>query len=183
MSRRLRHSPQEHPGAPGISRRTMLAATAKLAAAAAVGALDLQRAGSAQGASPSLDAFMAVSRRLTGKSELDPALGARLHAALTRAYPDLSRAVASLDARLSAGDRTVAIPLAHAPEAERTAAQRILRGWYLGVVGDEFDAQCIAYEAILAYRPVADQVVMQTFCREAPGYWAAPPSAVRPARA
>lgn len=187
--------------APGaVSRRAMLATTAQLAAAAALGGLAAQgpsphgpppQGVPAPGAptpatppgAPGLETFMAVSRRLTGKRDLDPVVGARLHAALTRAYPDLPRTLAPLDARLAAADSAAGTPLARAPEPERRAAQRILRGWYLGVVGTGPGAQCVAFETILAYRPVADQIVMHTFCREAPGYWAEPPSAVQAARA
>jgi hypothetical protein len=124
-----------------------------------------------------------VSRRLTGKEVLDPALGARLHAALVRAHPDLPRAVASLEAWLAENAGATGPALAHAPAAERETGQRILRGWYLGLVGEDHAAECVAFESILAYQPVADQLVMHTFCREAPGYWAEPPAAVRSATA
>jgi fructose 5-dehydrogenase small subunit len=166
-----------------ISRRTLLSTTAMLAGGTWLGRVGLWWPPRHATAQAGLTAFMAVSRRLTGKDDLELAVGARLHAALLRTNPEPPRAVASLDAWLAANDAASGPALAQTPEPERETGQRILRGWYLGVVGDENAAECVAFETILAYRPVADQVVMQTFCREAPGYWAERPSAVQPSAA
>jgi D-sorbitol dehydrogenase (acceptor) len=156
-----------------MSRRTLLSAALTLAAAALTGTRGLGRAN--ETASAELDVFMDVSRRLTGKPSLEARLGARIHAALAKADPDVLGSVASLSAALTSGEGSVAALLTRASPRDRAVAQRILRGWYLGVVGDDAGATCVAYETVLGYQAVADKVVLQTFCRGRPGYWVPDP--------
>jgi hypothetical protein len=147
----------------------------KFAVAAWAGGLARWKPPGAAAARADLDAFMTVSRRLTGKDDLDPGVGARLYAAFVRTDPAAAASITSLATILGTGADPVGRRLAHAPRPQRDAAQRILRGWYLGLVGDGPAASCVAYETILGYRPVADMVVMQSFCRGRAGYWAGAP--------
>ncbi|HEU4698417.1 MAG TPA: sugar dehydrogenase complex small subunit [Gemmatimonadales bacterium] len=167
-----------------ISRRGLLVTGARLAAAVwagGLGPLGLDRLGpgrpgrpgSGAPGPPELATFMAVSRRLTGKRDLDPAFGAQLYAAFARTDPAVTASLTALATLLGPDGAAVGPGLARAPQPLRAAAQRLLRGWYLGLVGEGDATRCVAYETILGYRPVADVVVMQTFCRGRPGYWTA----------
>jgi hypothetical protein len=120
-----------------------------------------------------IQAFMAASRRLTGKTRLDAELGRRLHAALRAAYPSLDRQIDQLGVTPGPTEAHDALATP-GPQTVRGLEQRVVRAWYLGLVGDGWDARAYAYEAALMYPPVADKVVMQSYCRGAPGYWAKP---------
>lgn len=162
----------------GVSRRTLLSTTARLAVAAVVGGLGLRSAEANESAPASLDAFMAVSTRLTGREHLDAALGARLHEALGADNPrfqsDLQALLAIIDER-----RIDPLQLQRTLDAEQPALaalpHRIVSAWYSGVVGDGERAQCIAFETSLMNVIVADHLSPPSYCYGPPGSWSGKP--------
>jgi hypothetical protein len=163
----------------GVTRRMLLSTTAKLVAAAAVGVLGLRSARADESASAGLDAFMAVSKRLTGKDDLDTALGARLHEALGA---DVPRFKAEVQALLAVIDerRIDPLQLQRTLDAEHSALavlpRKIVSAWYTGVVGEGERARCIAFETSLMHGIVADHLRPPSYCNGPPGSWSAKPA-------
>ena len=143
------------------SRRAWLQGMLALAAVGAAGTADTLALAADQAAAP--QAFMALSQVLTGKPQLDPALSARLFAALQKSTPGLPQRLAPLTQALAAGSLDA---------ASQALALRILQGWYLGVV----DGVVVSYEQALMFDAVADTVGIPTYCAGAPGFWAAKPA-------
>ena len=127
----------------------------------AVGAADTLALAADQLAAP--QAFMALSQALTGKPQLDPALGTRLFAALQKTTPGLAQRLVPLTQSLAAGQLDT---------ASQALALRILQAWYLGLV----DGAVVTYEQALMFDAVADTVGIPTYCAGAPGFWAAKPT-------
>jgi hypothetical protein len=163
----------------GVSRRTLLSTTARLAVVAVVGRVGLRGASATQSAPASLDAFMAVSRRLTGKDNLDAALGARLHAALGTEIPRFQAHVRALRAIID--ERSIEpLQLQHTLDAEQAALaplpRKIVSAWYTGIVGEGERAQCIAFETSLMHGIVADHLSPPSYCYGPPGSWSGKPA-------
>lgn len=122
--------------------------------------------------------FIAVSRTLTGKAEINPALALVLYQAFLKNSPEIDTALAALKATLGAGevlahdDKTA---FAAAQKAEQALAQAILQGWYLGVVGKGRKSVCVAYIETLSNRAVADVLVPPSFSYGPCGSWSAKP--------
>jgi hypothetical protein len=132
-------------------------------------------------AGPGLDDFTAVSRTLTGKPQLDPALALGIYHALRQAAPDADAKLAALkaalaqDGALDAGGKTV---FADAQKAQQALSQSILQAWYLGVVGKGKQAACLAYIDALANRAVAAQLVPPSYSYGPCGAWQACPESL-----
>jgi len=128
-------------------------------------------------AGPGLDAFTAVSRTLTGKAALDPALSLALYHALRADAPDFDGQMAALAATLAqgkalAGDK-MAFSEAQAPQ--QALSQAILQGWYLGVVGKGSKAVSVAFVDALANRAVAAVLTPPSYSYGPCGSWQARP--------
>lgn len=125
------------------------------------------------------DAFMALSRYLTGKSALDADQAQALYAGLLADQADLPQHIAQLQTFI-AQTSTSANQLQQVLDAQSSPLaalpKLIMKGWYLGIVGSGAKARAVAYEQALMYPPIADVIVMPTYARGEPGYWAAPPS-------
>ena len=143
------------------SRRAWLQGMLALAAVGAAGSADTLALAADQAAAP--QAFMALSQALTGKPQLDPALGGRLFAALQKSTPELPQRLAPLAQALAAGSLDA---------ASEALGLRILEAWYLGVVDDIV----VSYEQALMFDAVADTLGIPTYCAGAPGFWAAKPA-------
>lgn len=139
-------------------------------------------AASAMGEVPSTDpgweSFMRLSSYLTGHATLDPAMGRALYTALCEDDSGLHQHLQALEQVIG----THGIAVGNVEKALKTAAPAyaalpgaIMKAWYLGVVGNGDSQRGIAYETALMYAPIADVVVMPTFARGTPGYWASPP--------
>lgn len=123
-------------------------------------------------------AFMQLSSYLTGKTTLDRELGQAIYAGLSEDHPQFDRNVGALNAQLTAS-ATPAAQLQHTLDQAKSPLaalpKDIMKGWYLGVVGSGKRARAVAFEQALMQAPVADVVVMNTYARGVPGYWAHPP--------
>lgn len=111
---------------------------------------------------PPLDAFLALSAVLTGKSNLNHIVAERLLTALQQKSPGLSERLPQLARALASGTLN---------EAQRLEALRILEGWYLGVV----DNVVVTYEGALMFSAVSDVLGIRSYCPNQQGFWAAKP--------
>ncbi|WP_338910353.1 sugar dehydrogenase complex small subunit [Mycetohabitans rhizoxinica] len=116
------------------ARRAWLQKTLACVAAGLVGSPLLRAA--AQGNDALLDAFMTVSRALTGKATLPRDVGGRLAEALQKKTPDLAQRVQQLAGALASGKLN---------DAQTALALRILQAWYVG----EVDGMVVIYEQAL----------------------------------
>ena len=122
--------------------------------------------------------FIAVSRTLTGKAEINPTLALALYQAFVKDSPQTDTALAGLKTALGAGavlaqDDKTAFP--EAQKAEQALAQAILQAWYLGVVGKGKKSVCVAYIDTLSNQAVADVLVPPSFSYGPCGSWSAKP--------
>ncbi|CAB3757342.1 sugar dehydrogenase complex small subunit [Paraburkholderia solisilvae] len=175
------------------SRRVWLAGVGASAAALAAGAAlsGLSGAGAVSPAyadapppSAGLDAFLALSRKLTGRTNLDPVLAKRVYAALSKMDSQadnlFAQNVATLNSWLQThggvpSDTVIAALQPDMPALAKTASA-IVRAWYLGLVGDPPRVQVIAYENALMFDPVKDVLTVPSYCRDVPLYWAQKPT-------
>ena len=132
---------------------------------------------SAQQTAAGLAAFTELSTYLTGHAKLDSVMAQTLYTALLEDNPQFAMQVASVNDFLvktptPATQLQAVLETAH-PELA-TLPRRIMTGWYLGIVGTGGKARAMAYEEALMYPPVADVVVLPTYARGVPGYWAQP---------
>ena len=144
-----------------MTRRRWLQGALALTAAGLTGSLTLKALADDSAAAP-IDAFMTLSQSLTARSSLDRDVGTRLLTALQKSTPDLAQQLPKLAGALAAGS---------ADAAQQALALKIMEAWYLGTV----DNAVITYEQALMYPPIADVIVMPSFARGVPGYWAQPP--------
>lgn len=120
-----------------------------------------------------LEAFLALSRAVTGHAQLDAGMGDRFHAALTAdgglaAQRDLYLAVET-----AAGDETAMMRALTGARLE--AAKLLLRGWYLGQIPTASGETLIGYEQTLMARVTGDFIPLRSYCGGVPGYWSTPP--------
>lgn len=109
-----------------------------------------------------LDKFMALSRQLTDRDDLDPALGdIYLHA-----FDEVPSRAATLQRMLDYGDDESL--------EFRSIKQQILRQWYTGVVQKSDGPHVATIDQALMWDAVGMQPV--GLCRGPVGYWAEAPS-------
>ncbi|MBN3857067.1 sorbitol dehydrogenase [Paraburkholderia sp. Ac-20340] len=174
--------PPSQPFAP--SRRQFLIGTTVLAtlSVAGLGALGVAHAQAAAtadaGAAADFAAFMKLSQYLTGKSTLDVEIGRAILAGLRGDDASASTTIAQLN-DFVASTNTPANTLQSVLDASQPALaklpKKVVTAWYLGVVGTGKHARTVAYEQALMYPPIADVIVMPSYARGVPGYWAKPP--------
>lgn len=159
-----------------ISRRRALHALGALALSGSAGhLLSATRTRQARaGAGPGLDDFAAVSRTLTGKGALDPALMLALYRAMQDSTPHLDKALASLKAALAARPDD-GQPLDGLAPEQQALSRALLQGWYLGVAGSGKSAVCVAFIDTLANRAVAAELVPPSYSYGPCGSWRARP--------
>lgn len=128
--------------------------------------------------------FLQLSQYLTGKSALDDAIGQAIFAVLsTDAIPHgasdngFTAQVAALNTFILQS-KTPALALQATLNKEQPSLaalpKKLMQAWYRGIVGTGSNARAVAYEQALMYPPIADVIVMPTYARGIPGYWAAP---------
>jgi fructose 5-dehydrogenase small subunit len=160
------------------------------AVGAAVGASDTASAAAA-GIAPAhadtepptgggLDAFVALSQKLTGRSGFNPVLAKRAYDALSKADNQFMQNVATLNTWLHAhggvpSDTVIAALQTDTPALAKTVTA-IVRAWYLGLVGEMPNVQVIAYESALMFDPVNDVLTVPSYCRDVPLYWSQKPT-------
>lgn len=129
-----------------------------------------------------LDAFVALSQRLTGHPAFDPVLGKRIYEALSKADSQFTQNVAALNTWLQGHGGVPSDTVTQALQADQPALAKtvgaIMRAWYLGLVGDMPHVQVVAYERALMFEPVKDVLTIPSYCRDVPFYWTQKPASV-----
>ncbi|QYD72347.1 sorbitol dehydrogenase family protein [Paraburkholderia edwinii] len=127
-----------------------------------------------------LDAFVALSQKLTGRSSFNSVLAKRAYDALSKADNQFMQNVATLNTWLHThggvpSDMVIAALQTDTPALAKTAAA-IVRAWYLGLVGELPNVRVIAYESALMFDPVNDVLTVPSYCRDVPFYWSQKPT-------
>ncbi|MBB5540540.1 sugar dehydrogenase complex small subunit [Paraburkholderia fungorum] len=126
-----------------------------------------------------LDAFLALSQRLTGRTGFDAVLGKRVYDALAKSDSQFAQNVAALNTWLQGHggvpSDTVTQALAADQPALAKSVSAIMRAWYLGLVGDMPHVDVVAYEKALMFEPVKDVLTIPSYCRDVPFYWTQKP--------
>ncbi|OWQ47476.1 hypothetical protein CDL60_08585 [Roseateles noduli] len=142
----------------------LLAAREGLAATAA-GAASAAGAAPAAAALPAAD-FLRLSIFLTGGQPLDATLAGRYQVALAKRDPqfgDSARALLGLMATSKAATVEALLEQPALQDTLRALTTRIVSAWYLGIVGQDADAELISYAEALMYRPTRDVLVVPTY--------------------
>jgi hypothetical protein len=128
-----------------------------------------------------LDAFIALSQQLTGRTALDPTLARRIYDALAKADGGFVADIAVLNKWLKTHGGvpsdvvTAALTTENAGLAKRVG--EVMRVWYLGVIGDTLPRiEVLAYEHALMFDPVKDMLPIPSYCRDVPFYWTQKPT-------
>jgi hypothetical protein len=126
-----------------------------------------------------LDAFLALSQRLTGRTGFDPVLGQRVYGALVKADSQFAQNVAALNTWLQGHGGVPSDTVTQALQVEQPALAKsvsaIMRAWYLGLVGELPHVEVVAYEKALMFDPVKDVLTVPSYCRDVPFYWTRKP--------
>ncbi|CAE6740685.1 sugar dehydrogenase complex small subunit [Paraburkholderia domus] len=126
-----------------------------------------------------LDAFLALSQRLTGHTGFDTVLGKRVYDALAKSDSQFSQNIAALNTWLQAHGGVPSDTVTQALQADQPALAKsvsaIMRAWYLGLVGDMPHVDVVAYEKALMFEPVKDVLTIPSYCRDVPFYWTQKP--------
>jgi hypothetical protein len=126
-----------------------------------------------------LDAFLALSQRLTGHTGFDAVLGKRVYDALAKSDSQFSQNVAALNTWLQGHGGVPSDTVTQALQVDQPALAKsvsaIMRAWYLGLVGDMPHVDVVAYEKALMFEPVKDVLTIPSYCRDVPFYWAQKP--------
>lgn len=127
-----------------------------------------------------IDAFIALSGKVTGHTRFDPVHGKRAYDALSRADGQFAHNVAALNRWLHTHGGVPSDIVTQALQAEQPhlakTVSAITRAWYLGLVGDMPNVQVIAYERALMFEPVNDILTIPSYCRDVPFYWTHKPT-------
>ncbi|MFL9864544.1 sugar dehydrogenase complex small subunit [Paraburkholderia fungorum] len=127
-----------------------------------------------------LDAFLALSQRLTGRTGFDAVLGKRVYDALARSDSQFSQNVAALNMWLQTHGGVPSDTVTQALQADQPVLAKsvgaIMRAWYLGLVGDMPHVDVVAYEKALMFEPVKDVLTIPSYCRDVPFYWTQKPA-------
>jgi hypothetical protein len=165
--------------APDALRRKLLKAAMALGAVGGMLAhAPFQPVFAAADAAPeSAAAFRKLAQFLTSK-QVNAVLAGRYYAALKKRHPDLDNSVAALAALV--GKEKLAhmddyLALQDVDKALDTHAKTIVKAMYLGVVGDDENAELIAYKEAFMYKPTEDVLVVPTYGR-GPGSWGTKPT-------
>ncbi|MGF6721376.1 hypothetical protein P3T43_000723 [Paraburkholderia sp. GAS41] len=127
-----------------------------------------------------LDAFLVLSQHLTGRTSFDPILGKRVYEALSRTDSQFTQNVAALNTWLHGHGGVPSDTVTQALQVDQPALAKtvsaIMRGWYLGLIGDMPHVQVVAYENALMFDPVKDVLTVPSYCRDVPFYWTQKPA-------
>jgi Membrane bound FAD containing D-sorbitol dehydrogenase len=120
------------------------------------------------------DAFVAVSKALTGRSILDPDQAARLYEALVADAPGFPADVQALRSFIDQRriDPARLQQVLDAEQSPLTGVPRsIVKAWYTGIVGEAGRARCVTFETSLMYVAVADRLNPPSYCYGSYGSW------------
>jgi uncharacterized MAPEG superfamily protein len=120
------------------------------------------------------EAFMAVSRILTGRAGLDADQAARLYEALAADAPTFAADVQALRSFIEERriDPAQLQQVLDAEQSPLTAVPRsIVKAWYTGIVGEAERARCVTFETSLMFVAVADRLNPPSYCYGSYGSW------------
>jgi hypothetical protein len=151
---------------PTVSRRTLLGAAVAASTALALGGTAILGSSNAFAAAVSSADFLRLSEFLTGGKPLAEGLATRFQSALARHDPKFDATVADLqryvaDAKAANIDELLARE--DLGEPMRKTITQIVSAWYLGIVGNDADAELVSYAEALMYRPTLDVLVIPTY--------------------
>ncbi len=126
-----------------------------------------------------LNAFIALSQQLTGRTSLDSTLGKRIYDALAQSDGAFPQNVAALNKWLKShrgvpSDIVTAALAVENPRLAKTVGD-VMRAWYLGLIGEVPATKVVAYERALMFDPVKDVLTIPSYCRDVPFYWVKKP--------
>ena len=129
------------------------------------------------------NAFLLLSKLLTGFPDINPELAIRLREALLNVESTTSQAIARLIGLHASDDSTLMMTARDAGLGE--AALAVVGAWYTGTVGSGAHSEVVAYADALMYRTVADGLAPPTYALGGPAWWVAapPPAGVSPPKA
>jgi hypothetical protein len=118
--------------------------------------------------------FMALSKFATGRSKLDPEVGAGLLAALRESDASLSTALDDLAADASSGRYSDVEGLEAAVRGtpRHAALLALVSAWYTGSVSVNGRERFVTLQEALLYQPIADGSHIPGNCAGAPNSWA-----------
>jgi hypothetical protein len=120
------------------------------------------------------EAFMAVSRILTGRASLDADQAGRLYEALAADAPGFPADVQALRSFMDERkiDPAQLQSTLDAEQSPLTAVPRtIVKAWYTGIVGEAERARCVTFETSLMHVAVADRLNPPSYCYGSYGSW------------
>ena len=123
--------------------------------------------------------FTALSTILVGRRDLDASQSARLYQALVSDDPAFPAATSALLTYIDSR-KLDSLQLQAALDAEKSPLaalpRKVVTAWYLGVVGENERARCIALEMALNATVVADVLKPPTYCYGPYGSWTRKPT-------
>ena len=121
--------------------------------------------------------FMALSRFATGRSKLDPEIGANLLTALRDSDSSFSGAVDSLAADAASGKYADVESLEAAIRGtpKHATLLALVSAWYTGTVSVKGNPRVITLNDALMYQPIADGSHIPGVCTGATNAWARMP--------
>ncbi|WP_162703975.1 sugar dehydrogenase complex small subunit [Rhizobium sp. SYY.PMSO] len=125
-------------------------------------------------------AFLALSRKITGKDQLSPVTAERIHVALSADDPALSDKLGKLAGLSTSAASPAALKQAASAVGLDGLMMAIVSAWYTGTVDTKAGPVVVAYKDALMYQPVADGLTVPTYCSRGPLWWSdLPPQVTR----
>lgn len=125
-------------------------------------------------------AFLALSRKVTGKDQLSSVTSGRILAALETDDPALSAKLEKLSALSTATASPAALKQAASTVGLDGTVMAIVSAWYTGTIDTKAGPVVVAYKDALMYQPVADGLTVPTYCSRGPLWWSdLPPQVTR----
>lgn len=120
------------------------------------------------------EAFLMVSRAITGRATLDAVQANRLYAGLVATVPSFATQLTALAAFIAANPSAekqlqASLDAANVPFAK--LPRQIATAWYVGVVGSGPAARCVTYETSLMNVVVSDRLKPPSYAYGPYGSW------------
>jgi hypothetical protein len=168
------HEPDTGHAVPNAGRRLMLASILASYASSFIPwpLANAQTATATSGAAP--EAFLNVSRVITGRATLDSVQANRLYAGLVATVPSFASQLNALAAFIGSHPSAVSqlqasLDAANVPFAK--LPRQIATAWYVGVVGAGPVARCVTYETSLMNLVVSDRLKPPSYAYGPYGSW------------
>jgi hypothetical protein len=168
------HEPDTGHAVPNSGRRLMLASILASYASSFIPwpLANAQTVTAASGAAP--EAFLNVSRVITGRAALDSVQASRLYAGLVATVPSFASELNALAAFIGSQPSAVSqlqasLDAANVPFAK--LPRQIATAWYVGVVGAGPVARCVTYETSLMNLVVSDRLKPPSYAYGPYGSW------------